>query len=100
MLTLDPKIVKAFANAGLPLEYVPADKYVEREYWMYDGGFDGVTVELTVGINGAGREGVFGEYQTPAPHWGQYGLSCSMSDWLECFGKYLPKMAKGEEFNW
>ena len=98
MLTLDPKIIKAFKNAGIALEYIPADANAKHAIWQYDGGLSGVVVELWVGINGARREGVFGYYSTFKGQ--QYSLASCMNDWLENYGEYLHYMAKGEEFDW
>jgi hypothetical protein len=99
MLTLDPKIIEAFAAVGITLEYIPADTNAKHDIWQYDGGPNGAIIELWVGINGAGREGVFGTYD--AGDFGQqYSLSSCMSDWLENYGQYLPFIAKGEDFDW
>ena len=97
-LTLDPAIIAAFAAHGIVLEYHP--EFNEgRGLWQYDGGPDGALIELWVGINGTGNVGVFGTYD--AGDFGeQYGLACNMADWVECYGQYIPFMAKGEEFDW
>lgn len=97
-LTLDPKVIAAFAKHNIVLEHIPADGDCDRDFWVFDGGHGGPVVELWVGINGHGHEGVFGTYS--ASDYTEYSLACRMSDWVENYAQYIPYMVKGENFDW
>jgi hypothetical protein len=88
-------IINAFVACRMLLEYFEeTEESVASLQWDgYDA--EGGSVQLTWGVNGLGRNGVFGSYTSNS---GQvYDLSSNAEDWLENFAQYLPQIAKGRE---
>jgi len=93
------KIIAAFAKAGLELEFFKGDEDL-RDMWQYDGFGKkvDVVVQLCLGINGLGREGIFGTYTAVSGK--GWDLSCCKADWLETFGADVAAMGQGKDLSW
>jgi hypothetical protein len=93
------KIIAAFAAVGLVLDFFPANEDF-RDLWQYDGFGKkvDVVVQLSCGINGLNREGIFGTYTAMSGK--GWDLSCCKADWLENFGKDIAAIAQGKDLSW
>ena len=88
-------IINAFANAGLALDY-----FSDCDLYQYDGYDHGnnILVQFNTGINGNNKPAIFGEYRSNSDQ--SYSITGTIEEWVDEFSKYLPYMAKGEDFDW
>ena len=90
---IDNHIVPAFAEHGVKLDFIPANEDW-RDLWQFDGGLDGVCIQLTVGTNGHGLPGIFGEFSMADGQ--SFDLSGRAENWMEDFEAGIPAMVAGK----
>ena len=73
-------ICEFFKSIGMPLEHLPEGEGW-KEMWQHDGDIDGYLVQISTGVNGHGKKGIFGD--VTGPNGDVIEISCCADSWME-----------------
>ena len=77
-ITEQHALVAWFDHHGFTLDHFEASDDF-NELYQFDGGFDGIIIQIQFGINAAGAQGVFGDITLA--NGDIYSISCRLSEW-------------------